>query len=230
MAESPSAEATVSEIAAGVGMLPSTTHRVLSMLENEDLVRQDSNRGRYSLGSGFHRLARSAAVRSSLREVAQPWVDRIRDSTEETAWFATMDSRSLTMMFSASAESPHLLRIVRPLDEVVSIFRAGASGRVALAYLPEADQRRLLQSPEAEGATEQFKDLGHLRAIRERGYEVSASSSTGGMGVAAPVLGRGGRLFGVLGLGLPESRSNPDKEQSMVALVVECATRLADEF
>lgn len=234
MAESKNVDSTVGEIAQGVGMLPSTTHRVLSMLENEDLVRQGSNRGGYSLGPSFHRLARSAAVKVSVREITQPTVDRVRNATQETAWFATLDTRSGTMMFRALAESPHVLRVIRPLDQEVSVFRAGAAGRVGMAYLEESDLDRLLETAEAHGVTEQFKTTAnfkdHIREVRELGFEVSASSTTGGMGIASAVVDSGKRLLGVLGIGLPVSRCNPEKERAMVETICAQATILATEF
>lgn len=229
LAGEPSGGASLGEIAVALEMKGPTLHRILSMLESEELVTQDANRGRYCLGDRFIELARTAAQHRTLRDAAQPWVTALRDEWDETAWFATYDAATERMVFIASAESSHAVRHVRKLDEPVPIFTAGAAGRVVLASLDHDDRAKLLASDEAQQASESFRDEKEMDRIQLQGYAYSAGRRAG-VGVAAPVLDTTGALIGVLGIGLPQSRFDEGAETQFAARVIDAATAMSKEL
>lgn len=65
-----------------------------------------------------------------------------------------------------------------------------------------------------------FKD--RIREVRDRRFEMSASSTTGGMGIASAVVDP--TPLGVLSIGLQASRCDPEKERKMVEILRTQAT------
>lgn len=218
--------ATLSELATGVGLKPSTMHRVLAMLEAEELVQQDAARGRYSLGWKFMHLAQTAAAKYAPRELVRPHLTELRNDTGETAWFAIHRAFDQHVIFIESVESTHPMRHVRDLNAPVSLFAAGAAGRLILALSPEEEQAALLASGAAQTASQSFVDPAQLKLIRTRQYALSASER-GGVGIAVPTYNPAGKLHGVVGIGLPQSRFDPDDEPKLVKRMQATAANIA---
>src|SRR5258708_13462295 len=65
-------EAGVTDIAAELGVHKSTAFRLVSALENRDLVAQDVQRGKYRLGVGILRLAGAPTARLDLVHESRP--------------------------------------------------------------------------------------------------------------------------------------------------------------
>ena len=74
----------VREIAKGVEMNPSTVHRLLGLLEEEGLVRQDDPGGGYGLGTELLRLAWTAAGSHPVRSAALPHMRELAAASGET--------------------------------------------------------------------------------------------------------------------------------------------------
>ena len=229
MTETDKPSATLGEIAEGVGLSPSTMHRVLGMLVEEELIQQDSNRGRYSLGWKFLKLAQNAAGRRTSRERVRPYLMKLHNLTGETAWFAIYRMRNHHMIFIESVESTYAMRHVREVDVPVPIFSSGAAGRLTLALLPKDEQDLLLASPESGQASPSFTDPEQLEMIKKQGYVVSMSTR-GGVGIAVPVFDTLGHFLGIVGLGLPQVRFDDSEETKLVNLAKETAQEIANEL
>ena len=79
------------EIAKGVEMNPSTVHRLLGLLEEEGLVRQDDHGGAYGLGTELLRLARIASGTHPARVAALPAMRDLAAASGETVTFGVYD-------------------------------------------------------------------------------------------------------------------------------------------
>ena len=232
MAAAEGADWPLGEVARGVGMHPSTVHRVLGLLEHEGLVAHDPAGGRYGLGLEFLRLAWTASGRHGLREVALPWLRGLSADTQETAWLGLYEPARRAMMFAAAVESPQLVRHVRPLGEWLPVH-GGATGRAILAFLPEGERGAILAAPLPALTERTITDPARLATVldgvRRRGYAVSRGErAVGGVGVAAPVLDADGQVLGVVGVGLPEQRFRARDEARLAGLVRACAARVAE--
>lgn len=218
------------ELAAGVGMHPSTVHRLLGLLEAEGLVYQDES-GDYGLGSEFVRVAWRTAGRRTLRQVAFPFLRRLRDETGETSLLAIYDGGRRAMMLVASVESEHAVRNVRPLYTWMPVH-GGATGRALLAFLPEDEREAVLSGPLTAVTdatpTDPHALARNLAAVRRKGYALSRGERVpGGVGVAAPVLGPGGRLAGAVGITMPAQRFAARDEARLAGTVLAAASDVA---
>lgn len=231
LAAEPAREWGLREIAKGTAMHPSTVHRTLGSLLAEGLVEQEPATARYRLGLEFQRLAWRTSSRESLRELALPALRRLEQETEETANLGVYGAARGQMMLIASVESRHAVRSVRPLYEWMPVH-GGATGRALLAHLAETERSSILgarlpalteRTPTDPGALE--RDLAE---VRRRGYALSRGERVpGGVGVAAPVLGRGGRALAVVGITMPEQRFRARDERRLASLVKRAAAEIA---
>ena len=222
------------EIAAGVGMHPSTLHRVLSHLQEGGHIQQDPETGRYSLGLGFLRLVWKAADHHSVRAVALPCLRDLVDATGETALFALYDPSRQEMMLAATVDSPHPIRQARQIAEWLPIT-AGATGLAILAVLPETEQMailaRTLPTITPRTITDRSALAQTLARVRQQGYARTHGERTpGAVGIGAPLFGPAGRVIGSVGITLPEQRFRPEDERQQAARVIAAARMIAAQL
>ncbi|MFN8222986.1 MAG: IclR family transcriptional regulator [Gaiellales bacterium] len=216
------------EIAKGVEMNPSTVHRLLGLLEEEGLVRQDDHGGAYGLGPELLRLARLASGTHPAHVAALPAMRELAEASGETVTFGLYDPVRRQLSVAAVVESDAPFRYVPELDEWRDVH-TGASGRAVMAFLPEEERRLVVARTKLAPATEhtitseaELEEV--LRAVRVRGYAFSREERRiGGVGIASPVFGPGGKVLGEVGVSVPTQRFDPADEERLAALVTSCA-------
>ncbi len=223
----------VREIAKGVGMNPSTVHRLLGLLEAEGLVRQDDPGGGYQVGTELLRLAWTATGTHPVRTAALPHLRELAAESGETATLGLYDPVRQQTCVVAVVESDEPFRYVSTLNEWRDLH-AGASGRAVMAFLPEAERtevvRRTRLAPATEFTITSPEALEQVLAeVRARGYAFSQEERrVGGVGIAAPVFGPGGQVVGEVGVSVPTQRFTPEDEQRLARLVTACAGRISE--
>jgi IclR family acetate operon transcriptional repressor len=221
----------VREIAKGIGMSPSTVHRLLGLLEEEGLVRQDEPGGGYLVGAELLRLAWNASGTHPVRTAALPHMRDLVEAGGETATLGLYDPVRQQTWVAAVVESDEPFRYVSTLHEWRDLH-TGASGRAIMAFLPERERRDVAERTKLAPATEytitSAAELeGVLAAVRERGYAVSREERRlGGVGIAAPVFGPGSQVVAEVGLSVPTQRFTPADEPRLAKLVLDCAARI----
>lgn len=222
------------EIATGVAMHASTLHRVLAHLQADGFVQQESETGRYRLGLGFLRLAWKAADRNPVREVALPWLRELVNSTGETALFALYDPSRQEMMLAATMDSPHPIRQIRQIAEWLPVT-AGATGLAILAFLPEAEQRAILERPlpalTQQTTTDRAALEQALTRVRRQGYALTRGERTpGAVGIGSPIFGPAGQIIGSVGITLPEQRFRSEDERQQAKHVINAARKITEQL
>jgi DNA-binding IclR family transcriptional regulator len=225
----------VREIAKGVGMNPSTVHRLLGLLEEEGLVRQDDPGGGYELGTALLRLAWTASGAHTVRSVALPHMRELAEASGETVTLGLYDPDRRQTCVLAAIESDAPFRYVTELNEWRDVH-TGASGRAVMAFLPEDERHAIVERTRLAPATEHTitspEELERVLAeVRERGYAFSQEERRlGGVGIAAPVFGPGGRIVGEVGVSVPTQRFVPGDEERLARLVTDCGARITEEL
>jgi DNA-binding IclR family transcriptional regulator len=225
----------VREIAKGVEMNPSTVHRLLGLLEEEGLVRQDDPGGGYQLGSELLRLAWTASGTHPIRNAAMPHMQDLADASGETVSFGVYDPVRRQTYVLAVVESDAPVRYVSRLHEWRDLH-TGASGRAVMAFLPDDERRAVVERTRLAPVTEHTITSPHelervLAEVRERGYAFSQEERrVGGIGIAAPVFGPGGDVVAEVGVSVPAQRFVPGDEARLAELVKACAKRITEEI
>jgi IclR family transcriptional regulator, acetate operon repressor len=192
-------------VASLAGLPASTAQRLLASLVLEGfLERLDDG---YFPGRRLVRWRAEDAGQRVLIPLAQPVLDRLRDETGETALLFARDG--LARAIIAMAPTRHAV-VYAVFPGQLLPLHAGSSGRVLLAFDPEAAEEQLRAGlPGSTPAT--ITDPGRLRAdlagIRGKGYAVSIEErAAGAASVSAPVFGRGGQVIAALGIAGPTQR------------------------
>ena len=211
----------VRELAAAVGMAPSTVHRSLGALEQEGLIESLPNSGRYRLSLGFYRLALRGAARAPVVELALPYLRAAARSGGETALLAIYGAAELALVYVAEIPARHQLQVRPALHEWTPLVSCAAG----LAILSCLDSETLITAFGRERAAVKASELaGQLALVRSRGF-ASLPGRPGNFSreLAAPFSGPGGQVQGAVAFALPEGRFNTVLEDSLGQLLVDQA-------
>jgi IclR family transcriptional regulator, KDG regulon repressor len=120
-----------------------TASRFLSAFEEERLVRRDPVTKCYMLGSRLTEWGARAFDSVSIRVIAEPIMDRLRRTTDETVALYVRDGDCRVCV--ATVESPERVRHVLKLGGRLRITEA-AGGWAMLGGLPDEEARALIRS------------------------------------------------------------------------------------
>jgi DNA-binding IclR family transcriptional regulator len=212
------------QLAREVGCSKSTAHRLLATLERMAVVERDGISRHYRLGRRAGELAREAQGRADLRQVAVPYMQALRETTDETVTLHLLEGDSYLVV--AQVESHHEIRRIHPLGIRVPML-LGATAKAILAFLPWDEARQILArnaTPAQRGPGEQ-----ELRDIRELGYAFSMGERIpGGSAVAAPIFDHQGRVCAALAISGPTFRLTPARATRFVTPLLQAARRISE--
>jgi IclR family transcriptional regulator, KDG regulon repressor len=199
----------VSEIARRSGNTKGRVFRLLTTLEQRQLVRRNKGNAGYVLG--YQALHLGAAAHNQIdlaRLVEKPLEDMGRIFNETIAVRVRDGMESVCI---AKRESTQSLRLY---GEFRRPLHVGASSKVLLAHAPEAVIQEVLSSDlkRFTAATLDREALAaELEAVRRQGYARSVAERTAGMaGVAVPIWDQS-QVIAVLGITAPCGRMTEDR-------------------
>jgi DNA-binding IclR family transcriptional regulator len=198
----------VTEIADRLGLAKPTVHGLLRTLEAHELVAQDPETGKYSLGPGVLQLGNAYLDGSELRVRSLRWAESLARQAGEAVWVATLSGSRVIVLH----------HVFRP-DDTVQILEVGATipwhacalGQAIVARLPAA-QRAAAFTADLAPLTGRTKTTRQaltrtLAQVRAAGYAVENEEATvGDAGIAAPILGRDDVVAGAIGVVGPADR------------------------
>lgn len=198
----------VTEIAKSLDVHKSTAFRLVTALENRQLVEQEEERGKYRLGFGLIRLAGATSAQLDLTKEGRPVCVRLAGELGETVNIALLDSGSavnITQEHGASVVATrNWLGKRTPLH-------ATSSGKVLLAWAPDGTTAELMKDG-LEAFTERTVTDGaalfaELDEVRERGWaSCSEELEVGLNSVAAPIFGVDGEVVAAVSVSGPSYR------------------------
>ncbi len=223
----------VTEIAERVGLPKPTVHGLLRTLEAHDLVAQDTDTGKYSLGPGVLQLGNAYLDGSELRARSLRWAESLAQRAGEAVWVATLSGSRVIVLH----------HVFRP-DNTVQILEVGAAipwhacalGHAIVAYLPDAQRTRALAADLAPltGKTKTTRAAltRALGQVRQRGYAVEDQEATvGDAGIAAPIVSREGVVAGAIGVvGAADRLLARGTRDELVRLVGEAARAVSRDL
>src|SRR6202034_1812673 len=171
----------VTEIAERLGLAKPTVHGLLRTLEANELVAQDPETGKYSLGPGVLQLGNAYLDGSDLRVRSLRWAESLARQATEAVWVATLSGFRVIVLH----------HVFRP-DDTVQILEVGATipwhacalGHAIVAHRPAPEQSRALAEDLAPltGQTKTTRAaLTHaLAQVRRHGYAVEDQEATVG--------------------------------------------------
>ena len=223
----------VSEVAADIGVHKSTAFRLLSALEERDLVEQAGDRGKYQLGFGILRLANAIPARLDLVRQARPVLEDLVVEFGETVNLAVIRSHYAVnvdqAMSPAAVASQNWVGQLTPLH-------ATSSGKILLAHLDEPARRVLL---DAAGMTRYTRHTvtsrrtlkAELAAVLRDGYATTFEEYEDGLNaVAAPIHDHSAAVVGAVSVSGPAYRFDAGRITEIVAGLRRGADRISERM
>lgn len=224
----------VRQIARDLDTTPSTVHRVLGTFQNRGLIARGGN-GEYVAGLELFRICASIASELSPARIAHAHLEALSRECNETTLFGIYDSGRGQMMFIDRVEALHPLRYVVEMHRWIPVY-SGATGLAILAFLPEAERRRIY----ATGLDAQTPDTiveidaleSELELVRKRGYAHTVGQRTpGAAGFGAPVFDSAGNVCGDLCVTLPVQRLQEGvSADSLGSMLLAASQRVTDDL
>lgn len=205
--------ASLAELVDRTALARPTVHRLAVALEHHGLVGRDAT-GRFRLGLRLSGWGIRALDDLGLAGAAQPVLDDLRDSTDESAQLFVRDED--VRICVAVAERRRGLRDTVPIGSALPLDR-GSGGRVLLAF-----GRGPVDGP----GLRRFAP-GELDAVRVQGWASSVAEREAGVAsVSAPVFDGSGVAVAALGVSGPADRFAGDAVERFAARVVAAARAL----
>jgi DNA-binding IclR family transcriptional regulator len=197
----------LAEVAAHLGVAPSTAHRLLGSLRYHGFVIQEGRAGRYGPGPALLELAMATTASIDIRRVARPALERLRDAVQETVSLLVLEGTNV--LFLDCIEGPQSVRVGSRLGMVFPAHLTSA-GKALLAALPPADVARLV-APDSPlwQELERVREAGYGTNFEEREVGVSA--------LAACVRDAAGAPLAAVAVAAPAGRlSTPQQAAALV--------------
>lgn len=223
----------LSELSRKLQTSKATLLRTLRTLQAHQILRQRPLDRAFVLGPGIIRLGTLALRRSNLLEVSLPHIKRLQAVTGETACLFMINGRHRVCI--ASVPSPHDLRLTVEVGTTRPLH-AGAAGKVLLAFMPQAEARRVLGRGPLPRLSEKTITsvrslLWQLEEIRRAGMAVSYGEAVpGGAAIAAPIFDRDESLIAAVNLLGPQSRMTGEVIGQFTQVVVASARVISEEL
>ena len=187
---------TQSEIARGLGRSVGEIFRMLMVLQDRGFVSQNPQSDRYALTTYIFEIANRIPIVGRLTAAAGPLMREFSAKVNQSAHLSILSESSVLVLGQTNSPGNNVMSV--RLGAKIDLWQA-SSGRVILAYRPEAEVERLMRVvplPD-ESSASQIRD--ELAAIRAAGMEVRDSFVVKGVvNIAAPIIDHSGHAAAAL--------------------------------
>jgi DNA-binding IclR family transcriptional regulator len=223
-------ELRLTDISAKLGLHKSTAYRLLSLLKKKGLIVTGPNSQLYSLGPGLVELAWVVLRQQDLRSTCHPYLERLRQATNETVNLTTRlgDQRVCV----DELESEQNIKYSQTVG-LTAPLHVGAPGKALMAFLPESELNTLLDELPLTAITPStLSDPERLRTelsvVQTRGFSISIGErSPGASAVAAPIWNWSGRPVAAISVLGPAQRLTYEKLQELGPEVMRVAQEIS---
>ncbi len=209
-----SEERSVTEISKNLNMLPSKVSRMLGTMEKEGFLKRNPETNKYRLGIRFFELGMVFASHFSLRKIIRPHLEEMAREINLTVSWAILRDNKIIVMDRVQNLNIDLLAHRIGLNLPV---HSTSVGKVLLAYLPEDEQDRILNTIDLirfTPATIVDKKLikERMRVVRENGYSTDEGETHEDLNcIAAPIKNSSGEVIAAINLTDEKSRTSAEK-------------------
>lgn len=223
----------IADLSKRVRLHVSTVHRLLATLISRGYVRQDPETGKYGLGLRTFVLGQAYLEQADLRRVVHPALERLVQTTGETANLVVMDREEA--VYLDKAESTQSLRFFSRIGHRAPVH-CTAVGKVLLAWLPPAEREetlaRLTLAPLTRNTITEADALRReLDRVAAQGYAVDREECEDGAScLAVPLRDHTGRVVAALGISAPTVRLTEANRERLIPVLLEEARTLQQEL
>ena len=217
------------EITETSGMVKSSAHRILSVLQSEDLVEYDKTNKVYRVGSRLNAWARAIWRRLDMQMDPAAELESLCELTNMNAALSILDGDSILYLRTLNSVPYRLAS--HPGDRAL-LHNTGA-GKVFLANMQAHQRDTLMESMRFERMTEHtiqdpMRLLAELDIVRERGYGMAVQEEHFQViGMAAPIRDVQGNVSACLSLWSLIDLTNVDKVKGFAPELIATTQRIS---
>jgi DNA-binding IclR family transcriptional regulator len=212
----------LNEITTRLGASKATAHRYTKALRAAKLLRYDERTALYSLGPQVLTLAASARAGMPIVTIAEPFMDELLKTVNETVVLSVWDGETATVVRTAD-NTDHIIRIGVRTGARLDLT-SSAQGRVFCAYLPPDEVPGLAKH------LRRIPDLQHeLESIRKHRLSVNSPTVNGVHTIAAPIFEGEGIIAAMAIIGTTVSVSG-DVNSPMARALLDVAQALSQRL
>ncbi|MDX1887106.1 IclR family transcriptional regulator [Mycolicibacterium sp. 120270] len=226
-------EAGVTDLASDIGVHKSTVSRLLTALEEHELVEQAYERGKYRLGFGILRLANAVSGQLDITQQGREICERLAVEVGETVNIAVL--RSHYAVNVDQARGPTSVGSHNWVGELTPLH-ATSSGKILVAFMSAEARQELLAEAGLPRYTEHTitkpDDLERqLESVARDGYVISIEELELGLtAVAAPIRDHTGTVIAALSVSGPVYRLTAERAREIAPVVVAAADSIAERM
>lgn len=177
-------------IAKSLSLAPSTTHRLLTTLQEERYVQYDRDTSRWQIAMQAFVTGNGFLVSRDLATVARPYMRRLMELSGETVNLAIADSDKV--IYLAQVESREMMRVFSKPGNSVPMHCSGV-GKAILMAMSKRDVTRIIENQGLvkltdRTITEPAKLHEELAASRARGFALDEEEHAIGLRCAAALI------------------------------------------
>lgn len=223
----------VTELAAEVGLPPSTVHRLVQTLVSLGYVVQYQESKRYGVGRGIAEINRAMLLKYEFTQFAGPHLGALVEATGETANLAAL--YGTWAIYLNQVESAAIVRVSNPIGTLVPLH-CTAAGKVFLADFREPMLEETLEyaglaalTPNTLTSREALQR--ELEQVRAQGYAFDDEEYAQGVRcIAVGLRGSSGAVVSALSLSGPTSRVSDERIPALAQAVMEIGGRFAQQM
>ena len=172
------------------GLKTTTCFRLIKAMETMGLVERDPGSKKYRLGFKVISLGVSALNRLDLRQIALPFMTKLREETGETTNLSILDGTEI--IFIERIQSEHLFNVNLSVGSRLPVY-CTSQGKAILAFLPEDEAEELMEKINFEKRTDKTLVTARslkkeLKAVRNNGFAINYEELEKGLcAIAAPI-------------------------------------------
>ncbi|MGY3097565.1 IclR family acetate operon transcriptional repressor [Pantoea agglomerans] len=215
----------LTELAQQAGLPNSTTHRLLSTMQQQGFVRQVGDLGLWTIGAHAFVVGSSFLQSRNLLALVHPVLRSLMEQSGETVNLAVLDLSDHQAVIIDQVQCTQLMRMSAPIGGKLPMHASGA-GKAFLAHLGDEQVTALLHqkglhyyTPKTLMSPQSLKE--NLALVRKAGFSFDDEEHALGLRcVAAPIYDEHGEAFAALSISGPISRMTDDRITELGALVI----------
>ncbi|OCA55067.1 glyoxylate bypass operon transcriptional repressor IclR [Photorhabdus namnaonensis] len=234
ISESPGGIA-LTDLAQQAGLPNSTTHRLLTTLQQHGFVRQIGDLGLWVIGSHTFIVGSSFLQSRNLLALIHPILRRLMEDSGETVNLAILDHSEYEAVIVDQVQCNALMRMSAPIGGKLPMHASGA-GKAFLSTLSDNQLVQLLHKKGLHSYTQHTKTAPsslkeNLEQARKQGYSFDDEEHALGLRcIAACIYDEHHQAFAAISISGPVSRITDDRITELGALVIRAAKEISKEY
>ncbi len=219
----------LTDLTEAVGLNKTTTYRLLTALESEEMVARNPHTDTYHLGPAIVTLGGCALRSNDLRSVCRPELKKLAAIGREAATLEVLAGAEIVILDEVISD-----RVMSGGQAIGTRWPAHATstGKAMLAFLSPEEVEDILPQNLVAKTPYTITDMDALQAdlarIRQRGYSIAYEELELGLSaVSAPIFNADEEVIGAISLAGPKIRLTHERVSALGQLVREAARHIS---